>query len=114
MCTRPAVREQPTLPLRCLFPQALAPSMFVYVLAECVQTFLVTQGLVQPTTIAKAIVTVLGPLYYYGCMFWWVAVAPGHGSQACPIPAAACVSRTCLSVKALAVRFVSSNVFDIV
>ncbi len=51
--------------------------MFVYVLAECVQTFLVTQGLVQPTTIAKAIVTVLGPLYYYGCMFWWVAVAPG-------------------------------------
>ncbi|KAG2444219.1 hypothetical protein HYH02_009157 [Chlamydomonas schloesseri] len=50
--------------------KALAPSMFAYVLAECVQTYLVVQGVVAPTTIAKAVVTVLGPLYYYGCMFW--------------------------------------------
>ncbi|PNW85776.1 hypothetical protein CHLRE_03g205850v5 [Chlamydomonas reinhardtii] len=50
--------------------KALAPSMFAYVLAECVQTYLVVQGIVAPTTIAKAVVTVVGPLYYYGCMFW--------------------------------------------
>lgn len=66
----------PTLPNPSPLPapapplQALAPSMFAYVLAECVQTYLVVQGIVAPTTIAKAVVTVVGPLYYYGCMFW--------------------------------------------
>eukprot|EP00198_Chlamydomonas_reinhardtii_P003992 XP_001693328.1 MATE efflux family protein [Chlamydomonas reinhardtii] len=35
--------------------KALAPSMFAYVLAECVQTYLVVQGIVAPTTIAKAV-----------------------------------------------------------
>ncbi|KAG2483530.1 hypothetical protein HYH03_017636 [Edaphochlamys debaryana] len=65
--------------------RALAPSMFAYVLAECVQTYLVVQGIVHPTTIAKAIVTVLGPVYYYGFMFWMDMglVGAGYAYLAC-------------------------------
>ncbi|KAG2436928.1 hypothetical protein HXX76_006447 [Chlamydomonas incerta] len=66
-----ALGQNPTLVTASTgYLKALAPSMFAYVLAECVQTYLVVQGIVAPTTIAKAIVTVVGPLYYYGCMFW--------------------------------------------
>ncbi|KAJ9526273.1 hypothetical protein QJQ45_009743 [Haematococcus lacustris] len=49
--------------------QALGPSLFVYVLAECLQSFLVATGNVRPTTLAKGVTAVLGPPLYFLLMF---------------------------------------------
>ncbi len=49
--------------------QALSPSLFAYVLAECLQSFLVASNNVQPTTWAKGITAALGPLLYFFLMF---------------------------------------------
>ncbi len=49
--------------------QALVPSLFVYVLAECLQSYFVCQNNVQPATWAKGITALLGPVLYYLLMF---------------------------------------------
>ena len=54
--------------------QALVPSLFVYVLAECLQSYLVCQNNVRPVTWGKGLTAVVGPGLYWLFMFKWVRV----------------------------------------
>uniref|UniRef100_A0A7S0S1K1 Protein DETOXIFICATION n=1 Tax=Chlamydomonas leiostraca TaxID=1034604 RepID=A0A7S0S1K1_9CHLO len=60
-----------------LYLQALGPSLFCYVLAECLQSYVVCQNNVQPATWAKGITAALGPLFYYVLMFKMNLGLPG-------------------------------------